>query len=62
MEVQIGEVASTVRAADGAGLLAPEVLRAVVAAVRAQLRDEHDHARRVADERRLTAGAAGGEP
>ena len=58
MEVHIGEVNSTVRATDGSTLLAPDVLRQIVAAVRDQLKAEHDHGRRVADERKLAPGVS----
>jgi hypothetical protein len=54
VEVNIGEVHSTVRATDGAALLAPEVLECVVAAVVARLREDEDHRKRSEDERRLT--------
>ena len=58
MEVHIGEVSSTVRATDGAALLSPEVLRQIVAAVRERLKDELDHDRRAADERKLVPGVS----
>jgi hypothetical protein len=61
MEVHIGEVNSTIRATDGSTLLSPEVLRQIVAAVREQLKTEHDHDKRVADERKLVPGVSHGD-
>jgi hypothetical protein len=61
MEVHIGEVTSTVRATDGTALLSPEILQKIVAAVREQLKSDHDHDRRVAEERKLTPGVSHGE-
>jgi hypothetical protein len=61
VEVHIGEVTSTVRATDGAAMLSPEILRQIVAAVREQLKSEHEHDRRVAEERKLTGGVSQGE-
>lgn len=45
MDIQIGEVHSTVRATDGQELLSPQVLQQIVQAVLAQLRAELEHER-----------------
>jgi hypothetical protein len=56
VEVNVGEVHSTVRATDGTTLLAPEVLEGIVRAVLERLREEEQHQSRVEAERRLTPG------
>jgi len=60
MEVNIGEVNSTVRATDSASLLSAEMLERIVRAVLERLREEEDHRARAEDERRLTAGVSYG--
>jgi hypothetical protein len=57
MEVNIGEVNSTVRATDSASLLSPEVMERIVQAVMARVREEKEHSERAESERRLGAGA-----
>jgi hypothetical protein len=58
MEVQIGELSSTVRAVDGDALLAPQTLERIVRAVLQAVRDEQEHARRVQSEQRVTPGVS----
>lgn len=58
MEVEIGEVSSTVRSVDGDALLSPRVLQRIVAAVTAALRDGGDRERRAHDERKITGGVS----
>ena len=58
MEVNIGEVNSTVRTTDQASLLSPEVMERIVRAVLERMREEESHRRRVESERRLTPGVA----
>jgi hypothetical protein len=58
MEVNIGEVNSTVRATDSASLLSPEVLERICAAVTERLRDEDRHRERAESERRLGPGVS----
>ena len=53
MEVNIGEVNSTVRTTDSASLLSPEIMQRIVQAVMAQLREEEHHRDRVDSERQL---------
>jgi hypothetical protein len=53
VDVQVGELTSTVRATDSAALLSPVVLEQITQAVLARLRREQDRDRRIEDERRL---------
>ncbi len=56
MEVQIGEVSSTVRAVDGDSLLGAQTMDRIVRAVLQAVQDEQRHAQRVHAERRVTPG------
>jgi hypothetical protein len=56
VEVNIGEVHSTVRATDGSTLLSPRVLERIVAAVLERLREEDAHQHRAREERHLDSG------
>ncbi|HET9580506.1 MAG TPA: hypothetical protein VFP44_21950 [Usitatibacter sp.] len=58
MNVEIGEVTSTVRAVDSEALLSPRMMQRLVAAVadEIQARDQHDA--RVRAERRVTGGVS----
>ena len=56
MEVEIGEVVSTIHAASGGG--SPQKTRELVQALLKAVNDERDHERRVAAERRITPGVA----
>ena len=47
MEVNIGEVNSTIRATDNGSLLSVEVLERIVRVVMERLREEEDHRERV---------------
>jgi hypothetical protein len=58
MEVNIGEVNSTVRATDSRSLLSVEVLECIVRAVMERLREEEGHRQRTEAERRLSSGIA----
>lgn len=53
MDVQIGEVSSTVRAVDTQALLSPQLLEQITRAVIERMRAQLDHERRAADERQL---------
>lgn len=57
MEVNIGEVNSTVRATDSASLLSPEVMERIVRAVMTRVHEEKEHNERVQSERRLGRSA-----
>ncbi len=56
MEVQIGEIVSTVRAVDGASILAPRTLAEIVRVVLEAVREREEHAARVRAEQRVTGG------
>ena len=58
MEVQIGDLASTVRAVDGDSLLTPQTLEKIVRAVLQAVNDQEAHAKRVRAETRVTGGVA----
>ena len=56
MDVEIGTMASTVRAVDGDSLLAPQTLDKIVRLVLQAVQDAEQHGRRVRAERRITGG------
>ncbi len=58
MDVQIGEMVSTVRAVDGESLLSPQTMARIVNAVMRAVREDQEHAKRVGQERRVTAGVS----
>ena len=58
MNVEIGEVNSTVRTVDGEALLAPQTLAKIVSHVLQAVQDEQEHTRRVHAERRITGGVS----
>lgn len=58
MDVEIGEVVTTVRAIDGSALLTTEVLQQIVNAVLRAVHDDLAHDERVRAERRVTGGVA----
>ena len=58
MEVQINEIASTVRAVDGESLLSPTVMRRILRSVMQAIEERDRHAERVRAEQRLTGGVA----
>ncbi len=58
MDVNIGEVNSTVRATDNASLLSHEMVQRIVREVMARLRDEDRHRAQVDSERRLGASVS----
>ncbi len=58
MDVNIGEVNSTVRATDNASLLSHEMVQRIVGEVMARLRDEDRHRAQVDSERRLGASVS----
>jgi hypothetical protein len=53
MDVNIGEMNSTVRATDTQALLSPQLLNQIVKAVLERMREEQAHEKRVADERSI---------
>ncbi len=58
MDVEIGEIASTVRTVDGSSLLSPEVMERVVRAVLQAVEDKQARDARVRAERRITDGVS----
>jgi hypothetical protein len=58
MDVEIGEVVTTVKALDGSALLTPDVLQQIVNAVLRAVRDDWAHEERLRVERRVTGGVS----
>jgi hypothetical protein len=58
MDIDIGEVQSSVRAVDDKTLLTPHVLQRIVALVVREVELRDRHRRRVDDERRVSGGVA----
>ena len=58
MEVQIGDVQSTVRAVDSDALLSPQTLEKIVRVVLQAVNDQEAHRRRVRAEQRITSGVS----
>lgn len=56
MEVEIGDLKSTVRAVDGDALLSPDTLEKIVRIVLQAVDDRESHRRRVRDEQRFSTG------
>lgn len=56
MDVQIGELTSTVHAVEGTGPLSQEVMQQILQMVLRALRDEQEHADRVRAEQRISGG------
>lgn len=61
MDIHINEIDSTVRATDSQALLSQPMLRQIVQAVLAELREQQGAAQRRAAESRLTTGASASE-
>ena len=58
MDVQIGDVTSTVRAVDRDSLLAPQTMEKIVRVVLQAVRDQEAHGKRVRAEQRVTGGVS----
>ena len=56
MEVNIGEIVSTVHAVDSESLLAPQTLEKIVRVVLEAIREQEDHRTRVRAEQQITGG------
>ncbi len=58
MEIEIGEIASTVRAVDRDSVLSPRTMEQIIRAVLRALQEEQNHQRRVRAEQRITSGVS----
>jgi hypothetical protein len=58
MDVEIGELSSTVRAVDGSSILSPRAMDQIVRAVLRALEDQKEHDRRVRAEQRVSRGVS----
>ena len=58
MEVNIGEIVSTVRTVDGDSLLTPQTLEKIVRVVLAAVNEQEEHRKRVCAEQRISGGVA----
>jgi hypothetical protein len=58
MDVEIGEINSTVRAVDGNSILTPRLMAQIVKEVLQAVRDERDHHKRVRAERKVSNGVS----
>ena len=58
MDVEIGEVVSTIRAVDGQALLSPQLLRRLVEAVTQAVTEQAAHEARAHKESRITGGVS----
>ena len=58
MEVQIGDLQSTVRAVDGDSLLSPQTMEKIVRVVLQAVNEQEAHRKRVGAEQRITNGVS----
>jgi uncharacterized protein YggE len=58
MEIEIGELTSTVRTVDGQALLTPQVAQALVSVVTQATKDKEAQEQRARAERRVTGGVS----
>lgn len=58
MDVQIGEITTTIKAVDGTTLISPDVLRQIVSVVMRAVEERDAHSDRVRAERRVTGGVS----
>jgi hypothetical protein len=58
MDVEIGQLNSTVRAVDGHALLTPQVMQAIVRTVIEAIKDSESQEKRAQSERRVTGGVS----
>ena len=61
MDVEIGELTSTVRTTDSGALLDPKMIEQLVRMVLGKLKDVQEHEKRVNDEKDLRPGASADE-
>jgi len=58
MDIEIGELTSTVRAVDGQALLTPKVMQAIVRTVTDATKENEAREKRAEAERRITGGVS----
>ena len=58
MDVQIGEITTTIKAVDGTTLISPDVLRQILSIVMRAVEERDAHSERVRAERRVTGGVS----
>ena len=58
MDVQIGEITTTIKAVDGTTLISPDVLRQIVSVVMRAIEERDAHSERIRAERRVTGGVS----
>jgi hypothetical protein len=58
MDVEIGQLTSTVRAVDGHALLTPQVMQTIVATVAQAMKDRESQEQRAQAERQVTGGVS----
>jgi hypothetical protein len=58
MDVQIGEITTTIKAVDGTTLISPDVLRQIVSVVMHAVEERDAHSERIRAERRVTGGVS----
>jgi hypothetical protein len=58
MDVEIGQLNSTVRAVDGQALLTPQVMQTIVRTVMEAMKDHESQEKRAQGERRVTGGVS----
>ncbi len=58
MDIEIGELSSTVRAVDRNSVLSPKTMEQISKAVMQAVHDEHEHAKRVKAERHVSGGVS----
>ncbi len=58
MEIEIGELLSTIHTVDGDSVLAPQTMEKIIRAVLRAVQDGEEHRKRVRAEQRITGGIA----
>jgi hypothetical protein len=58
MDVEIGELSSTVRAVDRNSILSPKTMDHILRVVLQAVRDDRDHTRRVQAEKKVSGGVS----
>jgi hypothetical protein len=58
MDVEIGEIKSTVRAVDGDSVLSPHAMNQILRVVLRAVHEDREHGKRVRAERKITNGVS----